>query len=183
MLGVFVLNITNTNPRYGKEKSKSGEDVSVEQRGQLFRLLDRYVECFNTDVESTLNHGVEHHTDTGGARPILTNFDSPWRPRKDRVRNGGRIISISSNTVRPWQFASHIREIRSQVLRHLKWTHSLFVYQDDITIFADSFESPREVRSSVGGATARRIKVKSGKLQVSCDLFCFLSFSRNLSLG
>ena len=77
MLGVFVLNITNTNPRYGKEKSKSGEDVSVEQRGQLFRLLDRYVECFNTDVESTLNHGVEHHTDTGGARPILTNFDSP----------------------------------------------------------------------------------------------------------
>ena len=182
MLGVFVLNITNTNPRYGKEKSKSGEDVSVEQRGQLFRLLDRYVECFNTDVESTLNHGVEHHTDTGGARPILTNFDSPWRPREDRVRNRGL-----------FQFRRIPFDLGNSPATFVKSVHkccgtsnglTAYLYTKTTSLYLPIRSSHLERLGAVLGALQlAELKLNSGKLQVSCDLFCFLSFSRNLSLG
>ena len=57
-------------PEVVKKSLNVGEDLSADQRGQLFRLLDRYADCFNADAESIPAHGVEHRIDTGDARPI-----------------------------------------------------------------------------------------------------------------
>ena len=183
MLGVFVLNITNTNPRYGKEKSKSGEDVSVEQRGQLFRLLDRYVECFNTDVESTLNHGVEHHTDTGGARPILT-FS---------IRLEDREKTAFATADGLFQFRRIPFDLGNSPATFVKFVHKCCGTSNELTayLYTKTTSLYLPIRSShlerlgavLGALQLAELKLNSGKLQVSCDLFCFLSFSRNLSLG
>ena len=70
--GVYNVNEASHTPipEAVKKSLNVGEDLSTDQRGQLFRLLDRYADCFNADAESIPAHGVEHRIDTGDARPI-----------------------------------------------------------------------------------------------------------------